>query len=267
MKAEIGDINPLNPEKLQPAPELMKVQGIMAISDDDRAALKKSIQDAGEVRDPLRCYYEKGKGYFILSGINRWEISKELGLLTVPVQVVNVGKNDREDFAIDENRARRQLTADQKRNLTTWLLKKNPGASNREIAKQAGVDDKTAGKVRKELEATAEIPQLKQRIGADGKTRKQPTKKKPTKPVQDAAKKKQYIAKEVTSPVQWIEQPLIEIQDRVKAGNLSADEIDLAAKWSTSLLLAALDKHKKPDSALLKELDKLKALIEKKGKA
>ena len=36
-------------------------------------------------------------------------------------------------------------------------------------------DDKTVGKVRRELEATAEIPQLEKTVGKDGKARKRRT--------------------------------------------------------------------------------------------
>jgi predicted RNase H-like nuclease (RuvC/YqgF family) len=57
------------------------------------------------------------------------------------------------------------------------LVKAQPEKSNRQIAKQAKVDDKTVGAVRRELESTAEIPQLEKTVGADGKARKQPAKK------------------------------------------------------------------------------------------
>lgn len=46
-----------------------------------------------------------------------------------------------------------------------------PHVSDRQIAKGLGVSDKTVGTVRKDLEATAEIPQLKTNLGADGKER------------------------------------------------------------------------------------------------
>jgi len=43
-----------------------------------------------------------------------------------------------------------------------------------------GVDDKTVGVIRLELEGTAEIPQLEKTIGKDGKSRKKPRKHIPT---------------------------------------------------------------------------------------
>lgn len=72
---------------------------------------------------------------------------------------------------------RRHLNAEQKRDLIENLLKAKPEQSNRTIAKQVKADDKTVAKVRHEMQATAEIPQLEKTVGADGKARKQPAKK------------------------------------------------------------------------------------------
>src|SRR5262249_35114546 len=80
-------------------------------------------------------------------------------------------------YVISANVLRRHLNAEQKRELIGKLLKAQPEKSNRQIAKIARADDKTVGTVRAGLEATAEIPQLKKTVGADGKARKQPTKK------------------------------------------------------------------------------------------
>lgn len=74
-------------------------------------------------------------------------------------------------FVVSANIHRRHLTSEQKRALIAELLKAQPGKSNRAIAKQAKADDKTVGSVRKQLERTAEIPQLRTRTGADGKSR------------------------------------------------------------------------------------------------
>ena len=66
---------------------------------------------------------------------------------------------------------RRHLTAEQKSESIAKVLKAQPSKSNRTIAKQAKVDDKTVAVVRGKLEATAEIPQLTKTVGADGKAR------------------------------------------------------------------------------------------------
>ena len=75
-------------------------------------------------------------------------------------------------FVISKNIQRRHLTADQKRELLAMLIKSDPSKSNRQIATEAKVDDKTVAAVRGELEATAEIPQLETTTGKDGKKRR-----------------------------------------------------------------------------------------------
>lgn len=72
------------------------------------------------------------------------------------------------------NIARRHLTQEQKRGLIREQLKETPEKSDRQIAKDLGVSDKTVGSQRKELETTAEIPQLKKTQGSDGKERRKP---------------------------------------------------------------------------------------------
>src|SRR5262245_24574597 len=83
------------------------------------------------------------------------------------------------EYVISLNLHRRHLTAEQKREVIAALLKANPKRSNRQVAEQVKADDKTVGKVRRELEATAEIPQLEKTEGKDGKERT--TARKPTK--------------------------------------------------------------------------------------
>ena len=69
------------------------------------------------------------------------------------------------------NLSRRQLDQWSKRQIIADELKENPGRSNRWIAKSLGVDDKTVASVRREMQSTAEIPQLGYTLGADGKYR------------------------------------------------------------------------------------------------
>src|SRR5262249_22058421 len=90
-------------------------------------------------------------------------------------------------WVISANIHRRHLTAEQKRDLIAKLIKAQPEKSDRAIAKLAKTSDKTVATVRRAKEATAEIPQLKKRVGADGKARKQPTRKRPKKKAKPAA--------------------------------------------------------------------------------
>jgi hypothetical protein len=86
-------------------------------------------------------------------------------------------------YVLSANIHRRHLTAEQKREIIAKVIKAKLEASNRQIAKQVKADDKTVGKVRRELEATADIPQLDKTTGADGRAR--PAKKKKRRDVDD----------------------------------------------------------------------------------
>jgi hypothetical protein len=99
-------------------------------------------------------------------------------------------------LAVSLNIHRRHLTGEQKRELIAKLLKAKPEASNRSIGAQIKVDDKTVASVRRELESTAEIPQLEKTIGADGKARKQPARK----PAQDSEERPPTVAEEIETP-------------------------------------------------------------------
>ena len=69
------------------------------------------------------------------------------------------------------NLARRQLDQRAKRQIIADELSENPRRSNHWIAKSLGVDDKTVGSVRQEMESTGGIRQLGYTLGADGKYR------------------------------------------------------------------------------------------------
>ena len=158
---------PLSPTACEISPELAKVQDLMPISDEDRAALRESIRRDG-IREPLRGYFENRK-FMILSGLNRWQIALELKLPLVPVETVET--DDREAFAIDENRARRQLTTPDKKRLAAWFITQSPENSDLAISKKTGLSDKTVASVRAELAARSEIPNVEKRT--DSKGRKQ----------------------------------------------------------------------------------------------
>src|SRR5262249_54398128 len=73
------------------------------------------------------------------------------------------------------NLHRRHLTAAQKRAVVAALLTEQPTRSNRAVAAAVGVDDKTVGAVRRDLEGRAEIPHGESRT--DTKGRQQPASK------------------------------------------------------------------------------------------
>src|SRR5262249_9421426 len=115
------------------------------------------------------------KDGMILDGRNRYRACLTAGIEpSFACKAYSDQITDPVAYVISANVLRRHLNAEQKRELIGKLLKAQPEKSNRQIAKIARADDKTVGTVRAGLEATAEIPQLKKTVGADGKARKQP---------------------------------------------------------------------------------------------
>lgn len=154
------------PGDIEISPELKTVQIMMPMSDDDYARLKESIESYGKLRENLKGYQDQRTGtFFLLSGWNRLKIATELGWKTVPIDVVEGLENEteRKQYAISENLDRRQLTTEQKRELTKYFLKLNPEKSNLEISKKVGVSDKTVNSARKELESRSEIPNVEKK--------------------------------------------------------------------------------------------------------
>lgn len=165
-------IRPISVEELRPSPELLEVQSFLPISAEDRERLKKDIEQSGEIRDPIKIYFDKEGNPLILGGFNRWHIAQELGWQFAPCEVMDVAPKERRELAIMDNLARRHMTREQKQKIVVMFLKNDPVQSDRTIAKKTGADHKTVGVVRSKLESTGEIPQLEKRAGADGKIRK-----------------------------------------------------------------------------------------------
>jgi ParB/Sulfiredoxin domain len=103
-----------------------------------------------------------------------------------------IDKNDAENRAhvASINIHRRHLTVEERQDLLIELVALSPEKSDRQHAKEAGVDHKTIGKARAKGEQLGKVPQLGKRTGTDGKARKQPTKKTATKKTTKSAEAK-----------------------------------------------------------------------------
>jgi ParB-like chromosome segregation protein Spo0J len=85
-------------------------------------------------------------------------------------------------YVISVNIHRRHLSAEQKAEMLAKLVAAQPEKSDRELAKQAGVSHPTIAKARRTAEATGKALPVEKRVGADGKARKRPAKKKSESP-------------------------------------------------------------------------------------
>jgi hypothetical protein len=161
------------------------------MSPDELRELGEDIKANG-LREPIVMISEKGR-WSVLDGRNRLDAMEAVGLpmptpLVLPPRRAEAVRVYQGSYAIEHNLGdpyayvlsanihRRHLTAEQKREIIAKVLKANPEQSNLAIAKQVKADDKTVGKVRRELEARSEIPNVDART--DTKGRKQPAKKK-----------------------------------------------------------------------------------------
>src|SRR5882724_9965556 len=131
-------------------------QVMPALSFDEYASLKADIAARG-VLVPVE-YDESGN---ILDGHHRVQICEELGISQWP-RLIRHGLTDLEKLqhARRLNLDRRHLDREQRRQLIAADLLERPSASDRAVGAALGVDHKTVGSVRDELEATGEIPQL-----------------------------------------------------------------------------------------------------------
>jgi len=159
---------------------------------EEYAELKADIEQRG-VMVPIE-FDELGN---VLDGYHRLQICKELGIKDYP-KVIRAGMSEAEKLthARKLNIARRHLTQAQKRDLIQAQLKETPEKSDRQIAKDLGVSDKTVATQRRELEAGAEIPHVEKLTGADGKEypRKKPVSVfNPTKREEKAMKKPEVV--------------------------------------------------------------------------
>ena len=76
-----------------------------------------------------------------------------------------------EEFLDSTTRAMPAAEPATKRERIVQALKADPSRSNNALGKLLGVDDKTVGRVRRDLEERGEIQSVGQTVGADGKAR------------------------------------------------------------------------------------------------
>jgi hypothetical protein len=113
----------------------------------------------------------------VLDGRNRARACAAAGV-TPRYHEFKGNEADARAYVVSANIKRRHLSANQKRDLLVKIVAAQPEKSDRQIGKQTGVDHKTIAKARKKGESTGDVSPVKKRKGADGKTRRQPAKKK-----------------------------------------------------------------------------------------
>lgn len=137
------------------------------LDEDEYDALRASIERYGQLVPVLL----DADGQ-IIDGRARVRICRDLGRAPhVEHLPAAATAEELESLAVAVNVARRHLTVAARRGIIRAELLRQPERSDRATALHVGVSDKTVAAVRRELEATAEIPQLPSRLGADGRIR------------------------------------------------------------------------------------------------
>lgn len=124
-------------------------QGVFPpLPDDEYQALKDSIAAVG-VQVPI-VVDEYGE---VIDGRMRRHIARELGI-TCPFETrAGLTLDERRELAVTLNGPRRHMNRQQKRQLVVAELMVSRDRSDRAIGRLAGVDGKTVGKIRADLEA------------------------------------------------------------------------------------------------------------------
>jgi ParB-like chromosome segregation protein Spo0J len=149
-----------------------KYQEFDPLSPEEFAALERSILDRGvQVAIVLD---EHGN---VLDGHHRLAICKKHKITDYPTTVkAGLSEEEKRNYAQSLNMARRSLSREQVQKQIRNRLKRNPEHSDRLIAQALGVDHKTIGRVRAEMELSGEVPQVERKIGLNGMQYKASTK-------------------------------------------------------------------------------------------
>lgn len=108
-----------------------------------------------------------GTDYWLWDGFHRFHAYANVGKTEIPVVIQQGTQDDAQwqSLAANQSHGLKRTKADKERAIRAALKHpKSAGLSNLAIARHLGVDDKTVGKYREEMEASSEIPKIDERI-------------------------------------------------------------------------------------------------------
>ena len=133
---------------------------------EEEHALMKSILQFGIINPITRD--EDGN---IIEGYQRHRLSDEEGVYCPEVVRKFGSEQEKYQFALVANCARRHLTTTQKRDVVAAYLKRDPEISNNWLGEIIGISANTVLAEREKLESTSQIARLPKLRGKDGKKR------------------------------------------------------------------------------------------------
>jgi ParB-like chromosome segregation protein Spo0J len=156
-------------KRLVKKPRYASVVALPALPPEQLAALRENIAVNG-VLVPILVDSD-GPRRKIIDGNYRKQIADELDYDCPEIIHAGLDEEEKRTLARALNLARRQFSAEQKREVIADQLRETPDWSLRRTAKMLGVDHKTVASVRGDLHSTGEIPQFDKTVGLDGKSR------------------------------------------------------------------------------------------------
>lgn len=131
------------------------------LTPEEFAALERSILGRGV--EVAIVFDEHGN---VLDGHHRLTICEKHGISDYPTTIrTGLTEDEKRDYAQTLNMARRNLSREQKQKQVRNRLKRNPEHSDRLIAQALGVDHKTVGRIRTEMESGGEVPHVERKVG------------------------------------------------------------------------------------------------------
>jgi hypothetical protein len=121
---------------------------------------------------PITVFFD-GSDYWLADGFHRWHAQHKRQVETIYCEIHEGSVEDARWFSYGANQAHglRRSNADKAKAVIAALKHpKGAGMSDSQIAEHVGVDHKTVGRYRTELESTWEVPKSTVRTGQDGRT-------------------------------------------------------------------------------------------------
>jgi hypothetical protein len=194
-RAEAHNQQPQNKTPLAPVKSWRDVLAIHPAAElfprmtpDELKALGEDIKKHGGLPavPPVLWEAEKGAPLLLLDGRNRLDAMEAVGLpvldkegkwlsSSLDFRCTRIRGEDPYAIVISANFHRRHLTAEQRQHLLITLIARAPEKSDRQIAKEIGVDHKTIASARAKGEDVGRIPHVE--THTDSKGRKQPSSK------------------------------------------------------------------------------------------
>ena len=136
-------------------------------TESEYQAVKESIAAFGSLQRVI--VDEMGN---VIAGQSRQRACAELGQHCPTEVICGLTQDQKDQLSFQLDFCRKHLSSDDKRRAAESILRANPRNSDRVIGRAVGLDHRTVGTIRDELEERGEIPQVTQRQGGDGKTYK-----------------------------------------------------------------------------------------------